>query len=231
VFCSQCGTRLPQSARFCEECGAVQGPPDAAAVQTQVSGAAEAWPPGRPASLAYPAAGPPAVPAAQAIQFNPTINVTVASPQAPVYQAPPNTVVVAASQGQVPLVLRALWFLCVGLWLGAIWMTVAWLLNVTLIGLPLGLAMINRLPQVMTLQTGSLHTAVIVNGSTTVVTLRQGARQLPWLVRAVYFLTIGIWLSLVWMVLAYVAAALVVTLPVSFWMFNRVPAVTTLRIT
>ena len=50
------------------------------------------------------------------------------------------------------LALRAVWFLLVGWWFGAIWSTVAWLLCVSLIGLPFGVMMYNRLPAVMTLR-------------------------------------------------------------------------------
>jgi uncharacterized membrane protein YccF (DUF307 family) len=46
---------------------------------------------------------------------------------------------------------RALWFICVGWWLGAIWMSIAYFLCLIIIGLPLGIMMFNRIGGVMTL--------------------------------------------------------------------------------
>lgn len=52
---------------------------------------------------------------------------------------------------QRSLVLRALWFLLVGWWLGAIWMAAAWLISLPIITLPIGILMMNRIGGVMTL--------------------------------------------------------------------------------
>ena len=53
------------------------------------------------------------------------------------------TVNITSTQGPGYLV-RGLYFIFVGSWLGAIWMLIAWILNITIIGLPLGLAMLNQ---------------------------------------------------------------------------------------
>jgi hypothetical protein len=50
------------------------------------------------------------------------------------------------------LLLRVLWFVLIGWWLTGILSTVAWFLNATIIGLPLGLLLINRLPTFATLR-------------------------------------------------------------------------------
>ncbi len=52
---------------------------------------------------------------------------------------------------QLPLWIRAVWFILVGWWLGALYMTVAWGLCVLLITLPIGLWLFNRVGAVMTL--------------------------------------------------------------------------------
>ena len=52
---------------------------------------------------------------------------------------------------QLPLWIRAVWFIFVGWWLGALYMTVAWGLCVILITLPIGLWLFNRVGAVMTL--------------------------------------------------------------------------------
>ena len=58
---------------------------------------------------------------------------------------------------------------------------------------------------------------------------RTGIRQLPFLLRAIYFVLIGWWFSGLWMGVAWAISVTLVGLPIAIWMFNRVPAVTTLR--
>jgi uncharacterized membrane protein YccF (DUF307 family) len=55
------------------------------------------------------------------------------------------------TEEQLPLWLRAVWFVFIGWWLGAVYLTVAWSLCVIIIGLPIGLWMMNRVGGVMTL--------------------------------------------------------------------------------
>jgi uncharacterized membrane protein YccF (DUF307 family) len=125
--------------------------------------------------------------------------------------------------------IRYLYFLFVGLWLGGIWILVAWVLNITIIGLPLGMMMLNSIPQVMTLKPSELVTRVrMENGRPRVI--KTGNTQLPWLLRAFYFLLIGWWLSLIWMGIAWflTTVTLGLGLPIAFWMFDCTPALTTL---
>lgn len=140
----------------------------------------------------------------------------------------PQRVVVNSTTGPGCLV-RGLYFIFIGLWLGAIWVVAAWVLNVTIIGLPLGLVMLNRLPQIMTLQPERRETTVEVKNGVPTVTERT-LSQPPFLLRALYFILIGWWFSLVWMILAWLISGITLGLglPISFWMFDRVPALTTL---
>ncbi len=52
---------------------------------------------------------------------------------------------------QLPLWIRAIWFIFIGWWFGAIYMSIAWFLCVILITLPVGLWLFNRVGAVMTL--------------------------------------------------------------------------------
>ncbi len=52
---------------------------------------------------------------------------------------------------QRPLLLRAIWFILVGWWFGAIWMALAYALCILIVTMPFGLAMFNRVGAVMTL--------------------------------------------------------------------------------
>ena len=48
------------------------------------------------------------------------------------------------------------------------------------------------------------------------------------LVRAIYFVLIGWWLSGIWIIAAWALHASIIGMVLGFWMFNRVPAVITL---
>ena len=119
------------------------------------------------------------------------------------------------------LILRVIWFIVVGWWLAGILSVAAWALNATFIGLPLGLWVINRLPFAATLRPLSSQYR-LKDG-----VLRTGVEQHPFVLRAVYFLLIGWWLSGLWMVVAYALLVTIVGMPAAFWMYGRIGAVTT----
>jgi uncharacterized membrane protein YccF (DUF307 family) len=125
----------------------------------------------------------------------------------------------SAGTRQHSLVVRALWYLFVGWWATGIWLPVAWLLNVTVVGLLLGIKMINEVPKVLTLKRQTDSELVTATG---------GKNQTNLAVRAVYFVLVGWWASLVWMVLAWLVSLTVIGLPVAIWMYNKFPYVTSL---
>ncbi len=121
------------------------------------------------------------------------------------------------------LLIRALYFIVFGLWFSSIWAAVAWVLCVTIIGLPLGLWMLNRLPQVVTLAP-QRNDLVLANGRA----YYADVPQRPFLLRAVWFVFVGWWLSALWLTLAWALCASVIGMVLAFWMFDRVPAIITL---
>jgi uncharacterized membrane protein YccF (DUF307 family) len=122
------------------------------------------------------------------------------------------------------LLLRVVYFVVIGLWLSGIWAAVAWLLCVTIIGLPIGLWMLDRLPQVSTLQPQRNDLVITTDGRT----MSRQIAQHPWILRAVYFVLVGWWLSALWLTVAWALCSVVIGLPFGFWMMNRVPGVLTL---
>lgn len=127
----------------------------------------------------------------------------------------------------VPLLLRVVYFFLFGWYAAGIWILVAWLLNLTILGLPLGIWMLNRVPQVLTLR--AMKRVVVASGQGEGAAFHtQGLPQHPWPIRLVYFVLIGWWLSLVWALLAWVISLTIIGLPLSIWMFNRLPGLTTL---
>jgi uncharacterized membrane protein YccF (DUF307 family) len=61
------------------------------------------------------------------------------------------TVVMERGRPQASWVIRGIWFVLVGWWASAIWMGLAWLIQLTVIGIPIALLMFNRTPFVASL--------------------------------------------------------------------------------
>ena len=57
----------------------------------------------------------------------------------------------------MPFLIRVLWFFLIGWHITFWWVLAAWFLNLTIIGLPVGLWMLNRVPLVLTLRTESSY--------------------------------------------------------------------------
>ncbi len=123
--------------------------------------------------------------------------------------------------------LQILWFAFVGIWLGQAWIILAWLLMLSVIGIPLGVMMLNALPKVIALREPNERVRVTIRPDGSMV--RAYPEQTPFLLRAVYFLLVGWWLSAVWMEVAYAISLTFIGLPLGFWMFDRVPAIVSLK--
>lgn len=114
--------------------------------------------------------------------------------------------------------VRAVWFLLVGWWATGIWLGVAWFLNVTIIGLPLGIKMINVTPKVLSLKERDF---VDEDGA-------PGEQRYGLLVRGIWFVFVGWWASGLWMSVAYVFTVSIVGIPVAVMMYNKLPFVVSL---
>jgi len=118
---------------------------------------------------------------------------------------------------QPSLLARAVWFLLIGWWLTGIWLSIAWLLNVTIIGIPLGIKMINRVPYVLSLKKRERY-----------VEAGAGNSQYSIPVRALWFLLVGWWASGVWTGVAYTLTLSIVGIPLAVWMYGKLPFVVSL---
>ncbi len=121
--------------------------------------------------------------------------------------------------------IQLAWFVLIGWWAGQLWVGVAWLLMTSIIGIPFAVIMLNMIPQVIALR-GQAEYVVRSAGGTTVVA---PVPQYDLLLRAIYFLLIGWWLSGLWIEAAYLFCLTIIGLPLGFWMFDRVPFVASLR--
>lgn len=120
---------------------------------------------------------------------------------------------------QPSLLVRAIWFILVGWWATGIWLSIAWLLLVLVITIPLGIKMINVVPMVLSLKSPSRE---LVGQEVR----RPHQRNL--LIRAVWFVLFGWWASLMWMAIAYLFTISIIGIPVAIWMYGKLPAIVSL---
>lgn len=140
--------------------------------------------------------------------------------------APP--VVVLTRQGGPGFLVRAVWWLFVGWWASAVAIVLGYLAFVTVIGIPLGLAILHRVPQIATLRARTEEWTVRHQGGIAFVGAARLAQR-PWLLRAAYFLLVGWWFAAVWLVLSWALTILILPMPLGVWMINRANAVLTLE--
>lgn len=129
---------------------------------------------------------------------------------------------------QVPLLFRLIYFVLIGLWAGGICAAIGWMLCLSILGLPVGIWVLHRLPLVTTLTMPDDDYAPIETPGawSPARPVREGT---SFFVRALWFLLVGWWLSALWIKVAFLASATIVLMPIGFWMINRVPAVLTLE--
>lgn len=89
------------------------------------------------------------------------------------------------------IIVRGVYFLLFGWWASGVWLSIAWILNLTIIGMPLGIKMINFVPKIVSLKDRKIETERTVDEDGN-VTIKQGTSEqysLP--LRAAYFLLVG----------------------------------------
>ena len=124
--------------------------------------------------------------------------------------------------------VQLLWFALIGWWVGELWIAAAWFLMVTVIGAPLAITMLNMVPQVIALR-GNQTAVEVSQVGNLVVHKETHVPQRNILLRGLYFVLIGWWVSALWMEAAYALCLSIVGLPIGFWMFDQVPGLLTLR--
>ena len=133
-----------------------------------------------------------------------------------VNMAGPPQIVVRSQPG---CLIQLLYFVFIGCWLGALAIIVAYLLFVTILGIPLGVMIINKVPYLMALR--QTEPIISVAGANT--------PQHNFLIRVIWFFLVGFWLTALWLSVAYLLACTIIGMPIGFWMFDRAPAMLTLR--
>jgi uncharacterized membrane protein YccF (DUF307 family) len=126
------------------------------------------------------------------------------------------------------LLIRFVWWLFVGWWLSGIVVAIAWAALVTIVGIPLGIWLINRLPTVLTLRPRTRHWELGQDAEGRTIVTERARNQVSWPIRALWFVLVGWWASAIWMAAAWVIQLTVIGLPIALLMFNRTPFVASL---
>ncbi|MBI3749240.1 MAG: YccF domain-containing protein [Chloroflexi bacterium] len=126
------------------------------------------------------------------------------------------------------LLVRAVWWLLIGWWASGIAVAIAWFALITIIGIPLGIWLINRLPSVLTLRPRTKTWTLGEDANGRKVITEAGRRQAAWYWRGHWFVLVGWWASAIWMGLAWLIQLTIVGIPIALLMFNRTPFVASL---
>ncbi len=127
------------------------------------------------------------------------------------------------------ILVRVVWYIFIGWWLTAILMGIAWVAAILIVTLPLTFYLVNRIPTTLTLRPRRERYAMVTGADGVTRYQRIATEQTSLLVRAVYFLLVGWWLSLLWMVASYLLMLTVVGIPLGLMMVNRLPFIFTLH--
>lgn len=139
------------------------------------------------------------------------------------------TVEVETERENPNLILRILWFIFVGWWLGFWVIAAAYVCLVLIIPAPIGIALLERLPRIMTLRAPAQVVTVYQDGE--VIEVERGnVDQRSWFIRLPWLVLVGWWLGAIWLFAAYTITIFTagLALPISFWMFGRAAKVVTL---
>ncbi len=126
------------------------------------------------------------------------------------------------------LLVRAVWWLFIGWWASGIAVTIAWLALIMIVGIPLGIWIINRLPSILTLRPRTRHWSLGQDETGASVVSDGGRPQIAWPIRGLWFVLVGWWASGIWMGLAWLIQLTVIGIPVALLMFNRTPFIASL---
>lgn len=123
--------------------------------------------------------------------------------------------------------VRALWFVAIGWWLSAFFIVAGYALVASMVLLPMGLWVLNRIPQAQTLRPRTRAFSTEFRNDAIVFT-EGGKQQIAWYLRLLY-LPVGLVLGALWLSVAWLLGVSVVGLPLSIMMVDRAPTVITLQ--
>jgi uncharacterized membrane protein YccF (DUF307 family) len=135
-----------------------------------------------------------------------------------------STVIEVKSYG---FIIRALYFIFIGWWLGLAWALLSWLIYATVILAPVGAHMMNRIPGLISLK--ARRKEIRVESGDGVTTIQEtGVEQHNLLLRIIYY-PFGLVFSLIAILLGWLLCCLIITMPLGIWLFGKVPFLASLH--
>ncbi len=123
------------------------------------------------------------------------------------------------------ILLRILYFILIGWWLGLLAGFVAWALCATFIGAPLGVMIFNRYPRILTLK--PIRGLPVTGPDGRIFDVSQP--EVPLIMRILYFLVIGWWLGLLALKIGWILCITIIGMPLGLFILNRLPLLMTLK--
>jgi uncharacterized membrane protein YccF (DUF307 family) len=124
--------------------------------------------------------------------------------------------------------VQILWFAFVGWWAGQLWIAIAYLALITIVGIPIAVVMFNKLPQILALRSPKKKVITSFDDASW-ISFEQKEQQFPLIVRAIYFVLIGWWLTGLWVELGFILCATIIGMPIGFRMFDAIPMILSLH--
>ncbi len=116
--------------------------------------------------------------------------------------------------------LQLLWFVFVGWWVGLGAIGFAYLMFLFIITIPIGVMVLNVLPELIALRPAARRVTVYGPVQT---------RQVNIFFRSLWFLLVGWWLTAIVLGLGYLLCLTLIGIPLGFLLFDAAPAVLTLH--
>lgn len=132
----------------------------------------------------------------------------------------PAGVPVVVASDRPGCLLQLLWFFFVGWWLGLAAIGFAYVMFLFIVTIPLGIVVLNHVPELIALRPA-------VRPMTPYGTVQ--VPQVNFLVRTLWFLLVGFWLTALVLGIGYVLCLTIVGIPFGFLLFDAAPALLTLR--
>jgi len=119
------------------------------------------------------------------------------------------------------MLLQIIYFLLIGWWVGLLGAAAGYVLCVSIVFLPFGLILLNRLPGLIFLNPpGEACSEGLPH--------RHRVEELPFLLRALWFILLGWELGFLAISVGYCFCLTIIGLPIGIWILNRVPLLLTL---
>ncbi len=116
--------------------------------------------------------------------------------------------------------LRIIYFLLIGWWLSLIVGFFAYLCCLSIIGIPIGVYIFNRFPQILTLKPKKNY-LVDTNGKDV---------EINFFLRSIYFFLVGWWLGLLALKVGWFLCITIIGMPLGLLILNRIPFLMTLKL-